>query len=104
MCRRSGRCDRILPYTLLHCFTVTHLIEYPDQVLLLLHGSEDPAVLGEDLADWIEHPRLSDFRSKVLTPLHKKRMIEWDRETDTIAISPLGVKRVEERLLSGKLG
>lgn len=47
---------------------------------------------------------MRDFRNKVLTPLHDKRMIEWDRETDTIAISPLGVKRVEDTLIKGKLG
>ena len=46
---------------------------------------------------------LSDFRNKVLAPLHSNRMIEWDRETDAIVISPLGVKRVEEDLLKGKL-
>jgi hypothetical protein len=78
-------------------------LPYADQVLLVLHGCEDSAVLSEDMAEWIEHPRLSDFRNKVLAPLHSKRMIEWDRETDTIVISPLGVKRVEEALLKDKL-
>lgn len=74
-------------------------LSYPDQVLLLLHGAEDPAVPGEDLASWIEHPRVRDFRSKVLAPLHSRRMIEWDRDTDMVSISPLGAKRVEDSLL-----
>jgi len=26
-------------------------------------------------------------------------MIEWDRETDMVSISPIGVKRVEEAIL-----
>jgi hypothetical protein len=77
-------------------------LSYPDQVLLLLHGHEDPAVLSEDLAEWVEHPRLRDFRSKVLGTLHSKRLVEWDRETDAVVISPLGVKRVEDVLLKRK--
>lgn len=74
-------------------------LSYPDQVLLLLHSAGESAVPSEDLADWIEHPRLRDFRNKVLAPLHDKRMVEWDRETDTVSISPIGVKRVEEAIL-----
>lgn len=79
---------------------LNHSLGYADQVLLLLHGSEDTVVLSEDLADWIEHPRLSDFRHKVLSALHANRLVEWDRESDTIVISPLGVKRVEETLFN----
>lgn len=82
---------------------LNNALPYADQVLLLLHGCEDSAVLSEDMGEWIEHPRLSDFRNKVLAPLHSNRMIEWDRESDAILISPLGVKRVEESLLRGKL-
>jgi hypothetical protein len=78
-------------------------LSYPDQVLLLLHSTEESGVLLEDLADWIEHPRISDFRSKVLSPLHNKRMIEWDRETDAVQISPIGVKKVEDMLLRNPL-
>jgi len=74
-------------------------LSYPDQVLLLLHGTGESAVASEELADWIEHPRLRDFRNKVLAPLHNKRLVEWDRETDTVSISPIGVKRVEEAIL-----
>lgn len=75
---------------------------YADQVLLLLHGSEDTGVLCEDLADWIEHPRLRDFRNKVLGPLHAGRLVEWDQETDTVVISPLGINRVEDVLLRAR--
>lgn len=77
-------------------------LPYSDQVLLLLHSVEEAGVPSEDLADWIEHPRLRDFRNKVLASLHGKRMIEWDRETDTVSISPIGVKRVEDTILSNR--
>jgi len=71
-------------------------LSYPNQVLLLLHGIEESAVLEEDLLEWVEHPRVRDFRAKVLGPLHKKRLIEWDGTTGTVSISPLGVKHVED--------
>ncbi len=77
-------------------------LSYPDQVLLLLHGEKESAIPSEDLADWIEHPRLRDFRNKVLAPLHDKRMIEWDRSTDMVLISPIGAQRVEDAILKKK--
>ena len=39
------------------------------------------------------------FKSKVLTPLHKERLIEYDRDALTVTISPLGVKLVEDTIL-----
>lgn len=77
-------------------------LPYSSQALLLLHGCEDTAVLSEDLADWIEHPRLWDFRAKVLAPLHSQRMVEWDKESDSVILSPLGVRYVEDELLKGE--
>jgi hypothetical protein len=77
-------------------------LPYASQVLLLLYGSDDSTVLSEDLASWIEHPRPSDFRSKVLSSMHSRRMIEWDRESDTVIISPIGIKYVEETVLRSR--
>jgi len=39
------------------------------------------------------------FKKKVLTPLHKERLVEYDRETESVTISPLGIKEVEENIL-----
>lgn len=75
-------------------------LSYSDQTLLLLHSTNDYAVPLEDLADWVEHPRLSDFKSKVVDRLHKRRMLEWDRTSDIVVLSPLGIRYVEEKLLS----
>ncbi len=69
------------------------------KVLLLSHQSMDGAILVEDLCDWIEYSNIGVFKSKVLTPLHKERLIEYDRGALTVAISPLGVKQVEESIL-----
>lgn len=39
------------------------------------------------------------FKKSVLTPLHKARMIEYDEESETVVISPLGIREVEETIL-----
>jgi hypothetical protein len=69
-----------------------------DQVLLLLHYTS--GWVGEkDLLAWIEYSSTSMFRSKVLRPLHKTRLIELDEKQGRARLSPLGAKEVEERLL-----
>lgn len=73
-------------------------LTYPSQVLLHLHAEDSP-VLVEDLCAWIEHPRMRDFRAAVLRPLHKKRLIEYDEETQTVALSPSGAEEVESKIL-----
>ncbi|MBL7211152.1 MAG: hypothetical protein ISS61_02100 [Desulfobacteraceae bacterium] len=70
-----------------------------DQVLLILYSSKESALLVEDLCDWIEYSNLSVFKSRVLKTLHKKRMIEFDKETDSVLLSPTGAQRVEEHIL-----
>ena len=34
-----------------------------------------------------------------LAVLHKDRLIEYDRESETVNISPIGVKEVEDKIL-----
>lgn len=72
------------------------------KVLLLSHQSIDGAILVEDLCDWIEYSNMGVFKSKVLTPLHKERLIEYDKDALTVTISPIGVKVVEETILKPK--
>ncbi|PIT03103.1 hypothetical protein TSA1_21845 [Bradyrhizobium nitroreducens] len=69
-----------------------------DQVLVLLHHCTG-AVPVADLFKWIEYSNASVFRSKVLLPLHKARLIEFDLFRGTARISPRGVQVVEEKLL-----
>jgi hypothetical protein len=74
-------------------------LDYKSQVLLLLHGELDSMALAEDLCSWVEHPRMSDFRERVLKPLHIERLLEYDRETETVTLSPRGAATVEADLL-----
>jgi hypothetical protein len=69
-----------------------------DKALLLLHGSAGPVDEAE-LADWVEHETLAHFRRDVLKPLHKKKLIEYSPTNRNAIISPLGIERIESKLL-----
>lgn len=78
---------------------------YREQTLLLLYSEKDSGIPNaglpiEDLFEWIEHPRLSDYKKDILRPLHKQRLIEYDQDTEVAIISPLGKEEVETKLLS----
>jgi hypothetical protein len=73
-------------------------LDYQTQVLLLLYASTDSAVLAEDLQDWVEYPDASKFRTRVLAPLHRERLVEWDKENAALVLSPKGGREIENRL------
>jgi hypothetical protein len=70
-----------------------------EESLLLLYSSKDAAVLIEDLIQWVEYSNPRVYKSSVLEPLHKSRMVEWDRDSDTVFLSPKGAAFVEENIL-----
>ena len=69
-----------------------------DKVLLLAYHSRGP-VQEADVFRWVEHSNVSVFRRDVVRPLHKTKLIEYDKNSKTIEISPLGIEDVETRLL-----
>jgi hypothetical protein len=73
--------------------------DFRSQTLLLLYSDIEALVPAEDLYHWIEYSSLSIFRRDVLRPLHTQRLIEFDRETDMVLISPTGIQRVETQIL-----
>ena len=70
----------------------------PDQVLTLLYSSTG-WIPESDLRSWVEYKNSTHFRKVVLTPLHKSRMIEYQRREQRARITPRGVKEVEDRIL-----
>jgi hypothetical protein len=66
------------------------------QTLLLLYSEPETAVLCEDLFEWVEYATISTYKQNVLQKLHKQRLIEYDRETESIYISPLGIQEIEK--------
>ena len=68
--------------------------------MLLSYSQEEQGVFLEDLINWVEYPSMSDFKSKVLAPLHGDGIIEFDKELNMIFLSPKGSKQVEEIFLT----
>ena len=77
-------------------------LNYPDQTLLLLYSDTQNGVLTEDLFEWTEYSDFPTFKRSVLVGLHKKRFVEFDRESEIVYISPTGIQHVEEHLLKLK--
>ncbi len=70
-----------------------------DEAMLLLYSSADSSVFIGDLFDWVEYSNLGVFKSKVITPMHKTRLLEFDKETESVTLSPKGVAYIEDNLL-----
>jgi len=68
------------------------------KTLVLLYSETDTAVLTEDLCEWVEYSP-SMFSKRVLEDLHKSRLIEHDKESELVYLSPKGAKLVEDELL-----
>jgi hypothetical protein len=73
-------------------------LNYKSQTLLLLYNEVQSAIPAEDLFDWTEHSNISVYKRDVLRPLHRSRLVEYDEDTQTVTLSPLGIKKVEEDL------
>ncbi len=75
-----------------------------EKALLLLYSVQEGIVMTEDLISWIEYSNPGVFKSRVLSKLHSDRFVEWDKEIDTVTLSPKGAKFVEENLLVAQEG
>jgi len=69
-----------------------------DQVLLLLHAQASWLPEG-DLLRSIEYSNATVFRDKVLGPLHRERLLEYDNKQHRVHISPTGSDYVEKHIL-----
>jgi hypothetical protein len=70
----------------------------PDQTLLLLY-SESGWTDAAKLCSWVEYSSLYLNKSRILDPLHKDRMIEYDGGNGRAQITPLGIHFAESALL-----
>jgi hypothetical protein len=68
------------------------------KTLLLLYASNG-SVSDRDLVSWLEHSNATVYKQDVLRPMHKERLIEYDKVAGTVTLSPLGVAEVEDKLL-----
>lgn len=75
-------------------------LNYSDQTLLLLYSEGDMFVSVKDIFNWVEYSRMDSFRVRILKTLHQSRLIEWNKDENTVTISPTGIKEVEDRILN----
>lgn len=62
-------------------------------ILLYAEGKETPVMT---LQQWVEYRNGSDFKKKVLKPLHSKALIHFDENKSTVQILPTGQMHVEK--------
>ncbi|MGC2423515.1 MAG: hypothetical protein WA666_04090 [Nitrospirota bacterium] len=70
-----------------------------ERTLLLAYTDVKSGILTEDLFSWAEYSSLGDFKRKVIKPLHKEKMIEYDEDSEIVFLSPIGIEEVESRLM-----
>jgi hypothetical protein len=70
----------------------------PDKTLLFLHSTPGP-VSESDLIEWTEHTEARLFRRDVLRRAHRAKLVEYDADAKLVTISPLGIARVEQKII-----
>jgi hypothetical protein len=71
-----------------------------DKTLLILYGFVEKRDVGWLLRS-IEYSNVTQYKSKVLKPLHKGKLIEFNQIENTVQLSPIGARYVEEKLPLG---
>jgi hypothetical protein len=66
-------------------------------MLALLYGSAGNLGVRE-IVDAIEYSNASQFRTSVLKPAHKAKLIDFDVKADSVVLSPLGARYVEQKV------
>ncbi|MDD5491543.1 MAG: hypothetical protein PHV60_02545 [bacterium] len=73
-------------------------LKYPDQTLLLLYESYPVPIGVGDLCKWLEYANPSEYRKYILKVLHGKKLIDYDKKTGAVNLSPLGLSYVEKNI------
>jgi hypothetical protein len=68
-----------------------------DKMLVVLYGRA-AAMDARELAETIEYGNLSKFRKEILQHAHKDDLVYYDKSTDSVVLSPIGVRHVEEEI------
>ncbi len=72
-------------------------LSFEDKTLVLLYSEYPKSISEKDLIIWIEHSNNSIYR-KILVKLHKDRLIEYDKTSSLVSISPKGIKYIEQNI------
>lgn len=73
-----------------------------EQTLLLLYETPKGEASVNDLFQWTGHTHKTRYERRVLTALHRERLVEFDRDQRVVILSPTGIKLVEDTLLAAQ--
>jgi hypothetical protein len=68
-----------------------------DKTMVLLYGSAGPLELRSILRS-LEYKNPSRYRTTILRPAHRDGLLHHDAKAETVVISPLGTRYVEENI------
>ena len=68
-----------------------------DKALIILYSFKG-SVSDTELFEWIEYSNLSVFRKNILEKAHNHKLIEYNKDNQTVQISPKGIRYVEENI------
>ena len=68
-----------------------------ERMLALLYGTNAPIEVREIVRS-IGYSNITQFRKTVAKEAHRADLVHWDAEADTIEISPVGIRYVEENV------
>lgn len=71
-------------------------LKYGQKVLLILYNELNNKAHIENLFEWTEHSNKSNFKSSVIMALHKDKLVEYNKTTKEVSISPKGLSIAEE--------
>ena len=66
--------------------------------MILLYGEHSNLLTVDSLRQSIEYRNPTDFRNKILTPLHKSELVHFDKTTEEVVLSPKGIRKVEDEI------
>lgn len=75
-------------------------LTFSQKVLILLYNELDNKASIKELFEWTEYSSASMFKSKIILPLHKEKLLEFNSKTLEVVISPKGIATAEEILLN----
>lgn len=78
-------------------------LDFKQKSLVLLYSETGSAVLAEDLFAWCKYSNFGVYKNKVLDQLDKADLVDYDRQSESVMLSPLGIKIVEDELLNQKV-
>jgi hypothetical protein len=73
-------------------------LKFDKRTMLLLYDCYPKPVRDDTLCEWTEYTNPAVFRTKLLLPMHKQRLIEYDIKSGEVYLSPTGLRLVEETL------